>query len=122
MICLKYPDVKKDEFGKWCYSGSHIQSYVCRGGNQEMKFERLTSNQARTNEKLRSIRCKHPSKFNAEFQRLLAFVTGVCVQSPYCNLLIIGLSFLYSLEILTTCDIVWHITCSNYCQPCKLEM
>lgn len=74
---LKHPDdVKKDEFGRWNYSGSHVHLYRACG---ELEFEKVSPG-ARSNDifQLRRIYCKHPS--NSNFQRLLAFVTGMCME------------------------------------------
>ena len=76
---LKHPDdVKKDGFGRWLYSGSHVQTYLAWKEDDDMlKFEKIDSDghsRGRNTFQLRRIRCKHPS--NVQFQRLLAFVTG----------------------------------------------
>ena len=73
---LKHPDdVKKDEFGKWSYSGSHILTYLAWKEGQNLRFEKVDSADSRENVfQLCQIRCKHPS--NSQFQRRLAFVTG----------------------------------------------
>lgn len=76
--CLDHPDdVKKDEFGKWNYSGSHVFHYRSeRTPEGDLEFERLLSGIQGSNVfQLRRIHCKHPS--NPNFQRLLAFVTGM---------------------------------------------
>ena len=74
---LKHPDdVKKDEFGKWHYSGSHVVSYtVWKSHSSKLQFEKVSGQGAENAFELRRIHCKHPS--NPQFQRLLAFVTGV---------------------------------------------
>ena len=74
---LKHPDdVKKDEFGRWLYSGSHVQTYLAwKENGDKLNFEKTDSDDGNQNTfQLRRIRCKHPS--NPEFQQLLAFVTG----------------------------------------------
>ena len=73
---LKHPDdVKKDEFGKLCYSGSHVVFYTAWKSNlSKLQFERVNAKDAENAIELRRIHCKHPS--NPQFQRLLAFITG----------------------------------------------
>ena len=74
---LKHPnDVKKDEFGKWHYNGSHVVSYAAwkSQSSSKLQFERASCNGTESTFQLRRIRCRHPS--NPQFQRLLAFVTG----------------------------------------------
>ena len=74
---LKHPDdIKKDEFGKWRYNGSHVVSYMAWKSGSYIDFEKMSSEKevAESVCKLRHIRCSHPS--NPQFQRLLAFVTG----------------------------------------------
>ena len=74
---LKHPDdVKKDEFGRWLYSGSHVQTYLAwKEDGNKLKFEKIDSDDGGENTfQLRRIRSKHSS--NLQFQRLLAFVTG----------------------------------------------
>ena len=76
---LKHPDdVKKDGFGHWLYSGSHVQTYLAWKEDGDMlKFKKIDSDghsRGGNTFRLRRIRCKHPS--NSQFQRLLAFVTG----------------------------------------------
>ena len=79
--CLDHPDaVKKDEFGKWNYSGSHVFHYRSeRTPEGDLEFERVLSGMQGSNVfQLCRIHCKHPS--NPNFQRLLAFVTGTYVE------------------------------------------
>lgn len=73
---LKHPDdVKKDEFGKWCYSGSHVVYYnTWKLKYGELEFKKVSAHNAENTVKLRRVHCKHPSY--PHFQRLLAFVTG----------------------------------------------
>ena len=42
---LKHPDdVKKDEFGRWLYSGSHVQTYLAwKENGDKLKFEKTDS-------------------------------------------------------------------------------
>ena len=70
---LKHPDdVKKDEFGKWCYNGSHVVYYTAwKSDSNKLLFEKGGIRDAENTIELRRI---HPS--NPQFQRLLAFVTG----------------------------------------------
>ena len=79
-IPLRVVDVKKDEFGKWNYSGSHVFHYRSeRTPEGDLEFERVLSGVQGSNVfQLRRIHCKHPS--NPNFQRLLAFVTGTYVE------------------------------------------
>ena len=74
---LKHPDdVKKDEFGKSHYSGSHVVSYTAwKSHSSKLQFVKVSGQGAENAFELRRIHCKHPS--NPQFQRLLAFVTGV---------------------------------------------
>ena len=76
--CLKHPDdIKKDDFGKWIYSGSHSVSYAAFRAGGRLDFERLSGVPALKADnvfQLRRINCKHP--LNSQCQRLLAFVTG----------------------------------------------
>ena len=75
--CLEHPDdIKKDDFGKWNYSGSHVLHYqVEKTPGGELVLERvLPGTQGSSIFQLRRIHCKHPS--NPSFQRLLAFITG----------------------------------------------
>ena len=76
---LRHPDdIKKDDFGKWTYSGSHLVSYAAFKTNRKLDFERLSgtpSSMAENIFQLRRIHCKHPT--NPYCQRLLAFVTGI---------------------------------------------
>ena len=74
---LKHPDdVKKDEFRKWHYSGSHVVSYTTwKSHSNKLQFEKVSGGAENAFE-LRRIHCKHPS--NPQFQCLLAFVTGMC--------------------------------------------
>ena len=73
---LKHPDdVKKDGFGRWLYSGSHVQTYLAwKEDGDNLKFEKADTDGGENAFQLRRIHCKHPS--NPQFQRLLAFVTG----------------------------------------------
>ena len=76
---LKHPDdVKKDEFGKWNYSGSHTKSYKAWKVGESMEFESTSgiNHSSGTNVvQLCRIHCNHPS--NPSFQCLLAFVIGM---------------------------------------------
>ena len=74
---LKHPDdVRKDEFGKWTYSGSHLVSYSAwKSSSGKLQFQKSTSPDAENTFSLRRIHCKHPS--NTNFQRLLVFATGM---------------------------------------------
>ena len=73
---LKHPDdVKKNRFGRWLYSGSHVQAYLAwKEDGDKLNFEKANIDDCENTFQLRRIRCKHPS--NPQFQRLLAFVTG----------------------------------------------
>ena len=75
---LKQPDdVKKDDFGKWNYSGSHVQTYlIWHNDNNDIEVNKVDSSSITMSEnvvQLRRIHCKHPS--NSQFQKLMAFVT-----------------------------------------------
>ena len=75
---LKHPDdIKKDEFGKWQYTGSHNSIYIAWKEDDSLQFDKVKFDCSITPMEgnmfqLRKIYCKHPS--NAQFQRLLAFV------------------------------------------------
>ena len=74
---LKHPDdIKKDDFGKWKYSGSHSNSFAAFQSGGKLDFERVGSFSPGSSNifQLRRINCKHPD--NSQCQRLLAFVTG----------------------------------------------
>ena len=75
---LKHPDdIKKDDFGKWTYSGSHSVSYAAFEAGGRLEFERLSGVPALKSDnifQLRRINCKHP--IDSQCQSLLAFVTG----------------------------------------------
>ena len=75
---LHHPDdVKKDEFGKWNYSGSHVVTYEAwkMPGTEKLRFERAPcSTSSKNSFQLRRVHCTHPS--DSTCQRLLAFVTG----------------------------------------------
>jgi len=76
---LNHPDdIKKDDFGKWVYSGSHSVSYAAFQSSRGLEFERMagTGGNADNMFQLRRINCNHPT--NPQCQRLLAFVTGKC--------------------------------------------
>uniref|UniRef100_A0A1X7SN02 Uncharacterized protein n=1 Tax=Amphimedon queenslandica TaxID=400682 RepID=A0A1X7SN02_AMPQE len=76
---LRHPDdVKKDDFGKWKYSGSHLQSFLFseteNGDIEVKKIDDTDSCSSLENViQLRRIHCKHPS--NSQFQKLMAFVS-----------------------------------------------
>ena len=78
---LEHPDdVKKDVFGRWNYSGSHVFHYRA---SSDMEFEKVSPGANRNWGdvfQLRHIHCRHPS--NSQFQRLLAFITGITVIVP----------------------------------------
>ena len=75
---LDHPDdIKKDDFGKWVYSGSHSVSYAAFESDGGLDFERVAGKLCTEVDnifQLRRINCKHPT--NPQCQRLLAFVTG----------------------------------------------
>ena len=87
---LRHPDdIKKDEFGKWNYSGSHCVLYSMWKDSEEFKFKKVdtqNSNQQSSENiiQLRRVRCTHPS--NQAFQRLLAFVTGKLLTDHFLRL------------------------------------
>ena len=81
---LDHPDdIRKDDFGKWRYSGSHVVQYRAeKTPEDELEFERvLPGTEGSDVFQLRRVHCKHPS--NSNFQRLLAFVTGRCMLTVY---------------------------------------
>ena len=52
--------LKKDEFGKWLYSCSHVQTYLAwKRKGQELRFEKVDN--AENAFQLHRILCKHPS-------------------------------------------------------------
>ena len=92
---LKDPeDVKKDSFGVWNHSGSHLQSFECcfskdgrvhvgRGLFQEASLQWETFS-------LRRLHSKHPSNIN--FRQILCFITGIVRSITYiCSYLAIML-------------------------------
>ena len=78
---LKHPDdVRKDEFGKWNYSGSHLVTYSAwELPSGRLQFKKASCQDTEHTFSLRRIHCKHPS--NPDFQRLLVFATGVHTNS-----------------------------------------
>ena len=85
---LQHPeDIKKDEFGKWKYSGSHKKLYAAwQTAEGKLHFERIShgssshgssshgSSSSMNIFELRRVHCTHPS--NRHCQRLIAFITG----------------------------------------------
>ena len=75
---LPHPDdIKKDDFGKWIYSGSHSVAYAAFKSGGKLEFERQSGIPSSSSDnvfQLRRINCKHPE--DSQCQRLLAFVTG----------------------------------------------
>ena len=74
---LKHPDdAKRDNFGRWNYSGSHtfpFQSWFNETG--DLHVERLSSTDHATDVKyLRRVHYTHPS--DSMCKRMLAFITG----------------------------------------------
>ena len=69
-------DVKKDEFGIWNYSGSHPQVFkVYHESDAYMSIEKCANGAKGCNVVyLRRLHCTHPS--NADFKRLICFVSG----------------------------------------------
>ena len=76
--CLQHPDdIKKDELGKWNYSGSHVTCYEAwkMPEKEKLLFERVSHTSSSVNSfELRRVRCTHPS--DSTCQRLLAFITS----------------------------------------------
>ena len=66
---LKHPDdVKKGEFGKWHYSGSHVVCYKAyKSPTGVLEFEKAskTESESLNTFELRRVHCKHPS--NSQF-------------------------------------------------------
>ena len=75
---LAHPeDVKKDDFGKWDYKGSHpVAFHVCFRNDGSICIERC-QNEERQGDifYLRRLYSTHPS--NPEMKRMLAFITGM---------------------------------------------
>ena len=64
---LRHPDdIKKDEFGKWNYSGSHCVLYSTWKDGKDFQFKRVDSHNSNQESnknivQLRRVRCTHPS-------------------------------------------------------------
>jgi hypothetical protein len=74
---LQHPDdIKKDQFGIWNYSGSHPQAYrVYRKEGGYLSVEKCGNGATGASVVyLRRLHCTHPS--NADFKRLICFVSG----------------------------------------------
>ena len=74
---LQHPDnIKKDEFGIWNYSGSHLQAYrVYYEEDGSLTVEKCGNGATGCSVVyLRRLNCIHPS--NPEFKRLICFVSG----------------------------------------------
>ena len=85
---LRHPDdIKKDEFGKWNYSGSHCVQYLTWNDGGSFQFSKMEKNNSQPSGnvvQLRRVRCTHPS--NPAFQRMLAFATGLYICMHACNI------------------------------------
>lgn len=76
---LQHPDdVKKDMYGRWDYSGSHPEVFMCSFDDfGDLTIEKCAPGATGPNVYyLRRLRSCHPS--NCEFRRLIAFVHGEC--------------------------------------------
>ena len=70
-------DVKKDNFGIWNYTGSHVNDFQCcitDSGKVRVGKSILSSNDEYEQFSLRRLYSIHPS--NNKFRRMLAFITG----------------------------------------------
>ena len=70
-------DIKKDEFGIWNYSDSHLQPFkVFHDEDGEITLEKRNPGVSGANVVyLRRLHCTHPT--NANFKRLICFLTGM---------------------------------------------
>ena len=69
-------DVRKDFFGKWNHSGSHPLLFRAIINEDEVEVERCAPGATGDNiYYLRRLHCYHPS--NANFRRLIAFISGI---------------------------------------------
>ena len=78
VCCLEnQEDIRKDEFGIWHYSGSHPQVFhVKQEDDGYISIEKCEAGATGKNVMLlRRLHCMHPS--NAEFKRLICFLSGV---------------------------------------------
>lgn len=69
-------DIKKDEFGIWKYSGSHLQMFkVYNEEDGSKSVEKCCEGASGSNVVyLRRLHCTHPS--NSDFKRLICFLSG----------------------------------------------
>ena len=70
-------DVKKDNFGVWKYTGSHVNDFQCRimeSGKVKVGKGVLSSSDKYEQFSLRRLYSTHPT--NSKFRRMLAFITG----------------------------------------------
>ena len=77
LTSLKHPDdVKKDMYGRWDYSGSHPDVFMCSFDQfNDLRIEKCAPGASGPNVYyLRRLRSSHPS--NSDFRRLIAFVHG----------------------------------------------
>ena len=70
-------DIKKDMYGKWLYSGSHTDLFICSySDDNKVLIEKVAPGAHGENVyHLRRLRSVHPS--NTEFRRMLALVSGM---------------------------------------------
>ena len=80
---LEHPgDVKNDNFGIWCHSGSHPQPFRVHVEDGCVMTEKCAPGASGNDVVyLRRLHSVHPS--NSSFKRMIAFVSGECI-SQYC--------------------------------------
>lgn len=76
---LAHPDdIKKDMYGKWTYSGSHSDVFICAYDDDgEVRIEKAAKGASGNVFYLRRLHSIHPS--NNLFRRILALVYGKSV-------------------------------------------
>ena len=75
---LAHPDdIKKDVYGKWLYSGSHSDVFICSySQDDKVSIERAAAGASGDNVYyLRRLHSVHPS--NNDFRRVLALLSGI---------------------------------------------
>ena len=76
-----YDDVKKDMYGKWNHSGSHLDVFKCSYEQDKVIIDKAAPGAKGDNVYyLRRLHSVHPS--NSEFRRLIAYIFGK--YSLYC--------------------------------------
>ena len=77
---LAHPDdIKKDVYGKWLYSGSHSDVFICSySQDDKVGIERAAAGVSGDSVYyLRRLHSIHPS--NNDFRRVLALLSGILV-------------------------------------------